>query len=115
MALIISISPLLLLFILMLGFKMTGYKSAFLTLLITIALVFFGIPYIDIIPEQFAELPLGQLVLWSSIEGILKALFPIFLIILMAIFSYNIVVESGQIEIIKKQLISLTDDKGILV
>ncbi|MCH5219903.1 MAG: L-lactate permease [Muribaculaceae bacterium] len=115
MALIISLLPLALLFILMLGFKMTGYKSAFFTLIITIALVFIGVPYIDILPERFAETSLSQLVLWSSIEGVLKALFPIFLIILMAIFSYNIVVESGQIEIIKKQLTSLTDDKGILV
>ena len=37
------------------------------------------------------------------------------LIILTAIFSYNILVESKQIEVIKGQITSLTDDKGILV
>lgn len=94
---------------------MSGYKSAFFTLLITVALVFIGIPYVDILPTRFTEISLEKLVFWSSVEGVLKALFPIFLIILTAIFSYNIVVESGQIEVIKKQLVSLTDDKGILV
>lgn len=45
----------------------------------------------------------------------LKAVFPILIIILMAIYSYNILVESRQIEVIKRQFTATTSDKGILV
>lgn len=115
MAFILSITPLVLLFALMLGFKLSGYLSAIITLAATILLAVFFAPVLDIVPQAYADSGIGELILWSSIEGVLKALFPIFLIILMAIFSYNIVVESGQIEVIKKQFTSLTDDRGILV
>ena len=33
----------------------------------------------------------------------------------MAIYSYNILVESKQIDVIKRQFTSITDDKGLLV
>lgn len=45
----------------------------------------------------------------------LKAVFPILIIILMAIYSYNILVESRQIEVIKRQFTAITSDKDILV
>lgn len=48
-------------------------------------------------------------------EGFLKAVFPILIIILMAIYSYNLLVESKAIEVIKSQFTSMTDDKGVLV
>lgn len=48
-------------------------------------------------------------------EGVLKAVFPILIIILMAIFSYNVLVESKEIEVIKNQFTSFSDDKGITV
>ncbi len=112
---LVSAIPIILLFILMLIFKMSGYLSAVITLVATIILGIFVCPYLDMIPSEFDSVLAVELVWWSLIEGILKAIFPIFLIILMAIFSYNILVESKQIEYIKKQFISLTDDKGILV
>lgn len=115
MAFILSITPLVLLFALMLGCKLSGHLSAIITLAATILLAVLFAPALDIVPQTYVNSGIGELILWSSIEGVLKALFPIFLIILMAIFSYNIVVESGQIEVIKKQFTSLTDDKGILV
>ena len=52
---------------------------------------------------------------WSLVEGTLKAVFPILLIILMAIYSYNVLVESKAIEVIKSQFSSFTDDRGVLV
>lgn len=42
MASIVSIIPIVLLFILMLGFKMAGHKSALLTLVITVLLALFA-------------------------------------------------------------------------
>lgn len=112
---ILSIAPICILFVLMLKFKLSGHYSALLTLMATVVLVFLAVPEVGIIPQQYADNSIGSLIGWAIVEGALKAVFPIFLIILMAIFSYNIIVESNQIEIIKRQFISLTDDKGILV
>lgn len=115
MSAIISIIPIVLLFVLMLGFKMPGHRSAFITLVVTVLLALFVSPSMQMIPEKFAEASVGGLVWWAFVEGVLKAIFPILIIILMAIYSYNILVESKQIEVIKAQFTSFTDDKGILV
>ncbi len=112
---LVSLIPIIVLFVLMLKFKLSGYLSAFITLLVTIGIALVLAPAFNILPEEYANAPIINLIGWSVIEGALKAIFPIFLIILMAIFSYNILVESKQIELIKRQFISLTDDKGILV
>lgn len=112
---IISILPVLLLFVLMLAFKVPSYLSAFITFVATVAFACWGAPSMGIIPEQFQGESVYSLVLWSTAEGALKAVFPILLIILMAIYSYNILVASKSIEVIKSQFTSFTDDKGILV
>ena len=108
---LVSIIPILLLFVLMLGFKMAGHKSAFITLIVTILLALFVAPAMGFAPENFQMAGVG----WAFLEGVLKAVFPILIIILMAIFSYNVLLESKQIEVIKDQFTSFTDDKGILV
>lgn len=115
MSVIISIVPIILLFVLMLGFKMAGHKSALITLIVTIVLALFVAPALDMIPEKFQSASIYGLVWWSFVEGVLKAVFPILIIILMAIYSYNILVESKEIEVVKAQFTSFTDDKGILV
>ncbi len=115
MASIVSIIPIVLLFILMLGFKMAGHKSALLTLVITVLLALFAASPLGMIAPEHAEDSVIALTGWAVVEGILKAVFPILIIILMAIYSYNILVESKQIEVIKRQFTSITDDKGLLV
>ena len=112
---LISILPVALLFVLMLGFKVSGYKSALITLAATAALALWAAPSMGIIPEKFASDSVYSLVGWSLVEGTLKAVFPILLIILMAIYSYNVLVESKAIEVIKSQFSSFTDDRGVLV
>ena len=112
---IVSVAPIILLFALMLGFKVSGWKSALITLFLTVVLACVIVPQLNIIRQDLSKEPIVGIVGFSIIEGLLKAVFPIFLIILTAIFSYNILVESKQIEVIKKQFISLTTDKGILV
>lgn len=111
MSAIIAIIPIVLLFVLMLGLKMAGHKSAFLTLLVTIALALFVAPAMGFVPKDFTFAGVG----WAVVEGVLKAVFPILIIILMAIFSYNVLVESKEIEVIKNQFTSLSDDKGVTV
>ena len=115
MAAIISITPIVLLFILMLGFKMSGHRSALITLIATVLLAVFTTSPLGMLPEAHASDSIFVLTGWAIVEGILKAVFPILVIILMAIYSYNILVESKQIEVIKQQFTSITDDRGLLV
>ena len=65
--------------------------------------------------EKFAGESIFGITLWSVVEGFLKACFPIILIIICAIFSYNILCETKEIETIKTQFIQMTSDKGLLV
>lgn len=62
-------------------------------------------------PKNFTMMGVG----WAVVEGVLKAVFPILIIILMAIFSYNVLVESKEIDVIKNQFTSLSDDEGVTV
>ncbi len=62
-------------------------------------------------PKNFTMMGVG----WAVVEGVLKAVFPILIIILMAIFSYNVLVESKEIDVIKNQFTSFSDDEGVTV
>lgn len=95
--------PVILLIILMGFLKMSGDKSAVITLVVSvlIALIACGLPITDT----------GL----SIIYGFLKAIFPILIIIIMAIFSYNVLVHTGKMEIIKEQFSSISSDKCIQV
>ncbi len=115
MTAIISVIPILLLIMLMMGFKVSGYRSAVITLIVTVVLALFAVPSMGIMPEKFVEASVFEVTLWSVIEGLLKACFPIILIIIFAIFSYNILCETKEIESIKTQFIQMTSDKGLLV
>lgn len=115
MTALVSIIPIALLFVLMLGFKMPGHKSAFITLITTVLLALFVSPSMNMIPEPLSSFSTSGIVWWSFVEGVLKTIFPILIIILMAIYSYNILVESREIEVIKTQFTSFTEDKGVLV
>ena len=81
----------------------------------TVLLALFAASPLGMIAPEHAEDSVIALTGWAVVEGILKAVFPILIIILMAIYSYNILVESRQIEVIKRQFTSITDDKGLLV
>ena len=115
MSALVSAIPILLLIILMMGFKVSGYKSAIITLIVTVVLALFAAPAMGIVPQKYAEASIFGITIWSVVEGLLKACFPIILIIICAIFSYNILCETKEIETIKTQFIQMTSDKGLLV
>lgn len=115
MSALVSIIPIILLFVLMMGFRVAGHKSAVITFICTVLLAVFVAPLMGMIPESHSSANVWALAGWSFVEGLLKAVFPILIIILMAIYSYNILVESKQIEVIKSQFTSITDDRGLLV
>ena len=81
--------------------KMKGYKASLLTLLLAIALatIMYGMPV--------------KLALLSGLYGAMYGLFPICWIILGAVFLFNITVKSGQFEIIKSFMASVTQDRRL--
>lgn len=95
--------PVLSLIILMGFLKMSGDRSALITLATTIFIGFFVFKF-----------PVSDTGL-SVVYGILKAVFPILIIIIMAIFSYNVLVYTGKIEILKDQFSSISSDKCVQV
>lgn len=103
MDLILAIIPILLLIVLMVFFKMPGDKSSIISLVVTMLLALFGFHY-----------TVNNL-LYSFFYGALKAVSPILIIILMAIFSYNVLLKTHKIEIIKQQFSSISGDKSIQV
>lgn len=95
--------PVLLLIVLMGFLKMAGDKSAVITLIVTALLALLACQY-----------PMADTGL-SIVYGVLKAIFPILIIIIMAIFSYNVLVHTKNMDIIKEQFSSISSDKCIQV
>ena len=71
MTALVSVIPILLLIVLMMGFKVSGYKSAIVTLVVTVLLALFAVPAMGIIPEKYSGLSLFGITLWSVVEGLL--------------------------------------------
>lgn len=114
MSIFLSLFPILLLIVLMVGIKMRGDHSAVLALVSTIIIALFAVPNMEgfgTIAPDFGP----SYVWWAFVEGVLKAVFPILIIIMMAIYSYNVLLESKQIEVIKQQFTSISSDKRIQV
>ncbi|WP_298070727.1 L-lactate permease [uncultured Faecalibaculum sp.] len=51
----------------------------------------------------------------AALEGILMALWPIVVVIIAAVFTYNLCVKTGAMETIKSMLASVTSDRRLLV
>ena len=100
MTLILAVIPVLLLIILMAFFKMSGDKSSIISLIVTMLIALFGFAFS--VDNLF----------YSFLYGALKAVSPILIIILMAIFSYNVLLKTEKMEIIKQQFASISTDKS---
>lgn len=103
MDVLLALLPILTLIVLMGVFKVPGDRSSLITLLVTI-----------VIAVWYFGQPLQQTGL-SFFYGALKALVPILLIILMAIYSYNVLLHTGKIEVLKAQFSSISSNKCIQV
>lgn len=51
----------------------------------------------------------------AALEGFIMALWPIVLVIIAAVFCYNLTVKTGAMDVIKSLITSLTNDKRVLV
>lgn len=100
---LLALTPVLLLIVLMGFLKLSGDKSAVITLITStvIAIAVFGYPLVDS----------GLAITY----GILSAIFPILIIIIMALFSYNVLVHTGKMEVIKAQFTGISSDKCLQV
>jgi len=81
--------------------KMKGYITSLLALAIAIfiALLIYGMPL--------------KLAILSTLHGSLYGLFPISWIIISAVFLFNVTVKSGQFEVIKSFMASITPDRRL--
>ena len=95
--------PILVLIVLMGVFKVAGDKSSIITLLITAFLA--SLAFHSPVPDTVN----------SFLYGMLKALVPILFIILMAIYSYNVLLQTKKIEVLKQQFSSISTDKSVQV
>lgn len=103
MDIVLSLLPIALLIVMMAFLKQPGDRSSVATLVLTaiIAATAFGMPVKDV----------GV----TFVYGALKAISPILIIILMAIFSYNTLLVTGRMEVIKRQFSQISTDHTIQV
>lgn len=98
---LVAIIPILAIFWALIIKKMKGYKASLLAsfIAILVAIIIYGMP--------------AKLVLLSFGHGVLYGLFPICWIIITVIYLFNIIVKSGQFEIIKHSMASITSDRRL--
>ena len=99
---ILALAPIIWLMVALSVLKMPGYKACMITVIIT------AIESIAI--WKFS--PVNMLT--AALEGALNALWPICLVIDAALFTYNLSLETGAMEKIKKMLASVSTDQRVL-
>lgn len=83
--------------------KMPGHKTCSITLVITIILAI-----------SVWKMPIDQ-ALTATLEGVAMALWPIIIVIIAAVFTYNLSIHTKSMDVIKKMMIGITTDRRILV
>lgn len=98
---LVAVLPILFIFWALIIKKMKGYKASLFAVLIAllIAIFIYGMPV--------------KLAVLSSVHGALYGLFPICWIVVTAVYLFNITVKSGQLEIIKHFMVSITSDRRL--
>lgn len=101
LSVLVAAIPILFIFWALIIRKMKGYHASLIATAITllIALLVYGMPV--------------KLALISVAHGALYGLFPICWLVIMAVFLFNITVKSGQFEIIKHFMGSITSDRRL--
>ena len=79
--------------------KMKGYQASFISTLLALLIAIF-----------VYQMPV-KLALLSTLNGAIYGLFPICWIIISAVFLFNITIKSGQFEVIKHFMASITSDR----
>ena len=100
---ILAMLPIIWLIVALTGLKMAGHKACLIALVITIveALFLWQMPAIDCAT--------------SAVEGFASALWPIILVIIAAIFTYNLTLKTGAMDVIKQMLTGVSADQRVQV
>ena len=96
---LVALVPILFLFIALTVLKMKGHWAAIIatSLALVVACIAYGMPM------QYAGL--------SVVYGALFGLFPVSWIVITALFIYNMSVKTGQFEVVKNSLATISDDR----
>ena len=100
---VLALMPILWLVLALCGMKMEAWKASFGALIISAAL---GIGVWKMTPINAAT---------AALEGMAMAIWPIVIVIIAAVFTYNLTVHTGAMETIKGMLTSVSSDKRVLV
>lgn len=100
---ILALCPIFCLIIAMMVFKLPAWKAAIAAAVVAAieALLYWKTP--------------ASIVGMAAVEGGAMALWPIVLVIVAAVFTYNLVCETGGMDVIKSLLTSVSSDKRVLV
>ena len=100
---LLAILPIICLIIALIGLKMPGHIACSITLVVAAVLA--------ALVWHMNPVNLGS----AALEGIVMALWPISLVIIAAIFTYNLCLHTGAMDVIKRMLTTVSCDKRILV
>ena len=100
---LLAMLPIIWLIIALSGLKMAGHVAC------PIALIIPAVEALFLWKQKIID------VLTGGLEGFAMAIWPICLVIVAAVFTYNLVVHTKNMELIKKMLTSVSKDKRILV
>lgn len=100
---IFALMPILCLIVALCVFKFPAYIASFMALLICAAEAFI-----------IWQMPVLSIVT-AVAEGVAMAIWPIVLVIIAAVFTYNVTVYTESMETIKRMITSVSDDKRILL
>ena len=100
---VLALLPIVWLIIALCGLKMEAYKASLGAFLVAVVEALF----------IWHMTPVNALT--ASLEGFAMALWPIVIVIIAAVFTYNLTVHTGAMETIKAMLTSVSADKRVLV
>ncbi|MDA2321299.1 L-lactate permease [Bacillus cereus group sp. Bc177] len=99
----VALIPIIFFFLALAVFRMKGYVAGFITVVLTILVALFAYK----MPSTMAMAATGY--------GFLYGLWPIAWIIIMSVFLYKISVKTGQFDVIRASVLSITNDHRLLV
>ncbi|MGR9633200.1 L-lactate permease [Bacillus cereus] len=99
----VALIPIIFFFLALAVFRMKGYVAGFITVVLTILVALFAYK----MPFTMAMAATGY--------GFLYGLWPIAWIIIMSVFLYKISVKTGQFDVIRASVLSITNDHRLLV
>jgi len=98
---VLAMLPLLTLFILLGVLRMTAWKAALVSLVVSLAVAIFAY-----------SMPTGQ-ALSATVEGAAFGFFPILFIVISAIWIYNMTVVTGHSDVLRRSFAKISDDQRI--